>query len=395
MSATQTVTFPPRELSHIEYGHLYTAPCRNAAARPRENTLVIEGEGDIELHAFQRAVDRATDANPAVKLKLRERTHTSSWVDSGCAPTARMVESCEWDGKSASGSDFIYETTLSATAGTVGEFVIAKTSHSATFIIFRSLHAMMDGLGCLHFVRDVFRALNGLDPVGSTVFVSGSELIRRTGAAPHRIDCSRRISRLSDNDDKSCDGDRELWQRLTFKGTSPWLLAKTAAAINEYCHRRSGDTVRIAVPINLRRHLAGKQSTMNYATKTYIDMEEQDNPATFNKKLHAVIAGNREVYAPQQRNRFPVRLPPETITVSDLGHLSRRHFSSDSFTAAHLFGIPLTGSTSCIISALGSASHSALESAVNITIGMPETNGNNNYLEEFVRYMENIAPPPL
>lgn len=399
MAAVKHLTFPTRKVSYTEYGHACIGTYKPTREKPRENTIVIEGRGDIDPRALQQAVDVAAGANPGVRLKLEGKRQHASWVDSGKTPDVRRIEQCEWDGQSAENSAFMYDKPLSARDGVIGEFIIANTPRSTTFLIFRSLHATMDGLGCMHFIEEVFRALNQRDPLGSNLFISGTELMRKVKATRYRVDASRPIARLTGGPADTPPKNR--WWRLTFQGPTMWLLAKVAAGINEYCHQYNDGPVRVAIPVNLRRHAPGNQTTLNYATMVHIDLEATDNLATFNKKLHTLVNNNSEAfyrkwlelsrYLPMSWLDFwrtgnaraiNKRKCVETATVSDLGSIPACNLSTGSFEAEHLFGIPLTGGLLCIIS--------TLDETVNITIGMPGANEGDGRLEDFVQYMQNV-----
>jgi len=68
--------------------------------------IVVEGHGALSVDTLRSAVERAAQANPGSRVRLRGVLGFSRWVDSGIAPEVREVQAPMWDGRSERGAGF-------------------------------------------------------------------------------------------------------------------------------------------------------------------------------------------------------------------------------------------------------------------------------------------------
>lgn len=128
---------------------------------------VVEGVGSVDPVRLQAAVTRAAEANPAIRVRLRGRLGWSRWVDSGVAPTVRLLPLSDWDGASEAGADFLQVRLDALRGGPVADVLIVPCRDGRTRLVFRTLHAAIDGRGFMHWVAEVCRAMRGEPLQGS------------------------------------------------------------------------------------------------------------------------------------------------------------------------------------------------------------------------------------
>ena len=403
MSSMETIVPPPtaapfvkRKLSYLEYFHACSGQAKNSLERPRENALILEGEGMIDPAALAAAVDRAVAVNPAVALKLVGKRSRACWVPEGSNPAIRVVKESTWTGRSQAGSEFIHATKLSQEDGVTCEFILVEGTKN--FVVFRSLHAIMDGIGTMHFLADVFNALNHRPLTGTNTTIGDTELMRSVNSSRHKVDMSKKIARATGKSRGDEKGDS--WQRFSLAGPQLFLLPRIAIAIAEFARNHSGERILISVPVNMRRHRPAMHSTLNYTCIAYVDVEPTDDASKFQKKLHKQLQKNSEAF--YMRAFEYVRYLPfswldkilhrteknyrnsailETAMVSDMGLFDPGRFSGAGFTATELFGVPIPGLTYCLITTMGKA--------INITLGMPAIYANNGRMEQLVGHIKN------
>jgi hypothetical protein len=388
------VTFEKRKLSYLEYFHASVGSAKSSLERPRENTLILEGEGMIDPIAFADAVDKAVAVNPAATLKLVGKRGGASWVQEGSKPSIRVIKNSEWHGTSKQGSEFIYATTLSLEAGITCEFILVEGIRN--FIIFRNHHAIMDGMGTMHFLADVFNALNGKPLVGTNATFKDTDLMQTVKAIQHKVDVSQKLARPTGPAQGAETGD--TWCRFTLEGPQLFLLPRLAMAFAEFTRNFSNDRILISVPVNMRRHRAGMNSTMNYTCVSYVFVEDGDDSSKFQKKLHKQLKNNSEAYYMRffeyarylpfawldkfmnrtKKNYLNARMF-ESAMISDMGLFAPEKFSGAGFSAKGVFGVPIPSSTYSLICTMGKN--------INITLGMPAIYANHGRIEKLVEYI--------
>lgn len=396
-----TTEFSGRKLSISEYYHACLGTSGKTLEVPRENQIILEGEGPIDIDGFRRAVSRAAQANPGSRLRLAGNSLRARWIPDGQEPKVRTVSNCTWDGMSHVGSGFIRADELSANEGVTGEFVVATApSGKKQFIVFRNLHSIMDGMGYMHFLQEVFRAMRGEKLAGTNAFFREADLMLS-------VDSDRR-AQIRYKDFKvrpayATGGPRggeigDSWQKTVIEGPLMLLSARVSAAVAEFAHRYSDTKARIAVPVNLRRHMPEISSTMNLTGLQYIELFKGDSFMKFQQILHEALKKNNDTnYAKSSEllrmlpfswmERLSCRTPRnylkhriiETIMVSDLGGFKAKDFTGGGFSATQLFGVPLPGNAFGLLS--------TLDNRVAVTIGMPKVYANEGRLSALMDHI--------
>lgn len=384
-----------RRLSAIEYYHACIGRHPRASDPPREIVFVIDGEVDGTLIPWQSAIDKVVDVNPGTRLRLVGKRQRARWRSDGLGPRLRIIEHCDWDGHSEIGSEFIDATALSLEEGLTSELIVAGTG-KATKVIFRVLHAVMDGMGVMHFFQELFRALRGEVLLGTNAGFSDVDLMQRVRSQARPL--SRKCPACLTGDARGNERGH-TWRRISLSGPQSNLLARTAIAVAEFARTGNAVPVRIAVPVNLRRHLSSLMATMNFSSMIHLDIRPADTAESLRQRLHEMLDRNADAvyykwvelirYLPlawldrlvtRTIDQYASPKLLETAVLSNLGNFERRTLSAPGFNAVCLYGIPIESNLFSI--AFG------LQGRVEMTVGMTRVLASGGRLDAFVEFLE-------
>ncbi len=357
-----------RPVTMPEYYHASVAASRYTLERPREVIVVLRGKGSVSAQQWQAALDAVTAVNPGARLRRAGRLGKSRWVSDGEPPRLRLLDHCDWDGRSERDTDFLTSTRLSLDRGPSVELIVARQPDDHSLVAVRALHAVFDGAGAMHFLLELFRALRGDPLLGTNAAFSDVDLM-----------LSLNTARRSESRDKTCwltgeprGRDRgDEFRLLPLGNKAHYLVAKLAIAMAAFARRRSERPVYIAVPVDLRRHRPGLLSTGNFASMLHVRVEQGDGPVQFQARLNAMLAQRLETAYPPWLERFkwlPLswldlllsrtpwnyhrRKPLETAVISHVGNYKSQDLSCAGFSAQQLMVLPLQGTVFTTIAGL-------------------------------------------
>src|SRR5882757_6150396 len=284
-----------RRLSFFEYGHAAAGMSAKTLDPPRIITMVLEGESSVTPGQWGEALRCAVAANPGIRLRIQGSRRRAHWTGDGALPPqVRVIENCQWDGSSHRGVEAIEQTPLPLQTGPTAELIIA--TGKTTRVILRTSHAVMDGGGVLHFFQELFRALRGEPLLGTNSPFSDVDLMRAVTSESWRGGGDSPIP-LTGGAQGASIGD--VWQRLTLPARPQQNLMGRVAEIAAGHARSFGPgVVRIAVPVNLRRHLPELKSTMNFSGLLHVEMAPGETAEDFRRKLRTGLERNRDAAFP-------------------------------------------------------------------------------------------------
>ncbi|MBN2158767.1 MAG: hypothetical protein JW807_05180 [Spirochaetes bacterium] len=139
-------------------------------------------------------------------------------------------------------------------------------------IIFRTSHGVMDGIGTLTWMEDVFRVLRSENPIGSsstlTEYLLASSISDKTKKM-HPADTIAPTGKAG----KNING--TTWKRLTFDGTHTKLLGRIGMAIAGSAWKYGRGPVRIGIPVDVRPRIAGLRSTGNLSMALNVEISKK------------------------------------------------------------------------------------------------------------------------
>ena len=343
--------------------------------------LVVEGCGTIDVEALKQAVSAASRANPGTRLAARGKLHMSRLVDTGVTPPVRLFDDPGRQEKSAEEISF-RQYPLSIRSGPTCDVILI--SSPPTRVVFRGHHAVIDGQGLMMWMTDVFRALRGETPIGSSWTES--------------VDQFRRLSSVNETKwtGGQCLAPTGWPRRLTPYGVAfshieipgpvsnlmPRLMLLTAEAARR--HQPAGRLV-FGVPISLRHRKPEIRSSSNLSRAIYVEVTPDTTAADIDQTIHRHLETDgklafAEVVIPflplwilrqSLENSYRARIGTGRYWVSgfisNFGRFERKQFSTSGFTAASIYALPPSScSTPVFFILLG------MDDSISISAAMPE-----------------------
>lgn len=391
--------FNNRNVSISEYYHASVGTSKHSLEKARECICVVEGEFDesFDLAQWQNALTQTTLANPGSYIAMHGKRRSTVWNNDGPKPSIRVVDECHWDGLSNEGCDFIFAQALDVSnAKPSMEAIITRAPKQ--YVIFRSLHAVADGAGVLHFMYDFFRALRGEDLIGTNTLVTDLELIGHIGGGKRK--------RLTGTPAYATGGPRgneqgDCWKSMRMRGPKPKLFQKVILAIAKNAAKYSNKPCRVAMPVDLRRHCAELKSTMNYTTMVHFDIAPTDSVEDVTAKMKALMDAKADAGLPQGANvlkilpqtwidkllsrnakNFNKRKPFETAVVTNIGRHRSKSLSAAGFSAKRLISVPIPGNT--MISVMN------MDNEITINVSLEKVYATDGRQDELMQEIESI-----
>jgi hypothetical protein len=273
---------------------------------------VVEGQGKLDETTLRAAIATAAAANPGIRVRMRGWLGWARWVDSGRAPPLHVVNDCLWDGNSEQHAPF-YGTRLEVDQ--VADLWLLNCRDGQTRLVFRALHAAVDGRGMFHWMNEVFRALRGEPLQGSP-----ATLIDLDVQAQHRqaVEAIRKAeaARAAQSGPPQVGGpDAELpapsphclpvleagenrpqgyvWRRIVVPGPVSNQLARSAKFLADWARRRGPGVVGFTVPVDYRGLRTEEMGLGNLTGYTRLTVAGDDTPRSLmvqlNRKIKAMV----------------------------------------------------------------------------------------------------------
>lgn len=322
---------------------------------------VVEGQGSIGLDALQAAVARAAAVNPAIRVRLRGVLGFCRWVDSGEPPGVRVVADSAWNGLGSAGADFMGEGLRPVAGGPVSDIFLVHGRDGRERVVFRAVHAAVDGRAMLHWMQEVFRALRGEPLLGSSSTLTDWQLQEQlkdkvTDAAPPLGACLPVVEPAVPG-----TGPLEyIWRRIALDHNVSQPIARGAVFLAEWARRQGDGEVGFTVPVDYRGLRTQEMGMGNLTGFVQMPIEAGATPRSVMQQL------NLRIRAFADCRRQPVALVPwlplwllvrlfrgqlhkllYTVDkgipsggIVSMGHLKLDEFSCAGFHAESCFGIP-------------------------------------------------------
>lgn len=324
---------------------------------------VLEGKGNVDVAKLQHAVDQAAEANPAIRVRLRGFLGFSRWVDSGISPKVFALPSTDWMGQSEQGAAFMSQRLDALRGDPIADVLIVPCLDGYTRIIFRTLHAAIDGRGFLHWVAEVCRAMRGEHLLGSDSTLTDLDIqdqykdqIEPELAMPP----SACISILAPNEEER-PALGYVWRRVVIDHNVPQMLPRMAAFLASWARQREAGNIGFTIPIDyrgLRTAEMGLGNLTGYVRMTVApDETSRQLMLQLGKKIRAK-ADCRQFPGIRRLLWLPIRfmvrqlLPKvdailHTVTPAlpsgglvSMGNVFQETYSFSGFNAKMLYGIP-------------------------------------------------------
>lgn len=351
-----------RKISAVER---YYVSCDTKDRTPTAFSMVAEGIGEVDVELLRVAVRVASLANPGSRLRLKGYLDFSRWVDSGKPVELQVISASDWSGFSSQDADFLDQPLRVRLDATFEVLFVKGASGSKHFLVFRAHHGVMDGRGIQHYARDLFRILNKQSPLGENSQSNDFELIKKINNKTTAENLFGDVAAATGVTSAANADLSSTWVRKTLAGKHRSLLGKVACALAKYSALNGESEIRLQVPVDLRRHFPGLNSTANLSgalivrvgeSSTYNDWDA-DIKSQLNQKKEAEIPSFFQYlplsilnWIPQSliaasnnrliQKRYLTCRYRTTATISNVGLMQPDDFSGGGFFAEKIFYVP-------------------------------------------------------
>ncbi|WP_018692602.1 non-ribosomal peptide synthetase [Algicola sagamiensis] len=229
--------------------------------------LMIEGVGNIDEKSMKQAVNLAAERNPGIRLRRAGKY----WVSDGPLPQVITEE-----GQQGTQPEFNpllqLPHELDPTTGPTCEVRIVRHA-PRTWVIFRALHAVMDGQGLLQFAKAVFEALRG-EPCSESFSLitddSGRKLLNTSTKNKTTLKAVHSGPRS-----QSVDGQFHFAMRQ-LNLSHPAMIAKLSLGIEAEIMQKDADLGCLMVPVDFRSVLPKhhQQSMANLSLPAFLPLSK-------------------------------------------------------------------------------------------------------------------------
>lgn len=236
-----------RSLSPLEASYVATEEAEHA---PFINQFLMKGEGTLDLDDWKAASDKVAEANPGIRLNVKGFWGWRYWDDKGLFPSVRKITT-DWDGNSPENAPTLFEA-INSRKGPNAEIILIESSNAPPSILFRTHHALTDGMGMLHWIEECFRALRGEPLEGSKGTANEWDIIKLHEKPEKTLfdgNCASLMPISSNPEQRYCRWIHCKWPLETTKNVLPrLLLASTKVAREKHTEGRT----LFRVPSDLR-----------------------------------------------------------------------------------------------------------------------------------------------
>jgi hypothetical protein len=269
--------------------------------------IVVEGQGALSVDTLRSAVHKAARANPGSRVRLRGVLGFSRWVDSGIAPEVLEVRAASWDGRSERGAAFLEERFDALAGGPICKLLYVRGSPA--HIVFRALHAAVDGRSLLHWIAEVFRALRGEPLLGSPCTYVEWDVMRKFQDKVNRgaLDAPSTEPNLPVISSSAVRSTRlrYIWRAVMIPGNIPNVLAKFAIFLAQYARRSAHGRICFTVPVDLRTLREEVLSLGNLTGYLSIPIGPGDSTRDFSRQLSLRVRNHIDCYRPDILKKLP------------------------------------------------------------------------------------------
>jgi hypothetical protein len=244
------------------------------------NQFFFEGTGVLDRKRWLKAVEIASAANPGSRLVLRGKWAFSHWVDSGITPRVIEIDASGWDGLRPEGAPSLLEESLPPREGPTCEVVLIHGEPLR--VLFRTHHAVMDGRGTQCWADDIFRALNGLPPIGSNSRLTELEMARsfqKKGRIPPPPEFIAPTGKPQ-GAEPGC-----TWQRMRIPGRYKNLMGQVAVLLAQAAWVHGKGNIRFSIPVDMRPRQPSLRSTGNLTNLIYLEIKPCDDAKNLSKEV--------------------------------------------------------------------------------------------------------------
>ncbi|VUD47134.1 hypothetical protein TDB9533_00964 [Thalassocella blandensis] len=292
MTTTKKTSYK-RKLSAIERYNIVI----NESTISYNVEAILEGRGTLDPEKWQHAVNIAAQANPGMRVRLKNVLGFSKWVDSGINPEVKVIETPNWDGYSEKGIESLKQKINVFENEPVCDVLLIPGDPARVMV--RALHAVSDARGLVHFILDIMRVLRNEEPIGSMstltdldvrlmhqdkVKVVKQEPVESIPAMPPAKDIPEHL--------------HYVWRRVRIDKKLANMLPKMAIFLAKQARSHIDGEVVFTVPVDFRSLRVEANSTANLTGYLKIKVDPQDSTRDVMKRINQEVRDHGDCYNP-------------------------------------------------------------------------------------------------
>lgn len=273
-------------------------------------------------------------------------------------------------------------------------YVINKNDNNK-YLIFKFLHSVMDGKGCLLFVQNVMNDLKGCELIKCNNFITDKEFIKKKD---YYKKSEPKFPMIVNKNSNVIRDYKQRWRIIEIDGYIPAIVAKLSCLLaNEF----ENDTVRMMIPTDIRRYEKNNNYIGNLTLPIFLNVNKKDSYDKVNGDLLYSLKNKMELNI-ANTSYFGYQYIPKTIRniflklgsnltqrynkfsvgalISHLGRINLDEYNNDEVSFTDFVSLP-------IHQPLGAFSLVILEHS-NIT-KIALTYYENKFSEEYIDYIVN------
>ena len=270
--------------------------------------MVICGKGSLIVEQVEQAVIETSRQVPGSRLRLNQKT----WI--GDAPPPRVVHLAQHPVDGVNGSEPVcrfdhFDPVVGYTCD-VGLY----QSGDECCLVFRALHAVMDGQGLVTWAQSVMSILQGKS-LGLNDASTTDDQFLKASKAPIRhaepiVPACRGPKPSKLNGSIASNINRFHFATRTLNGSTPAIVAKLMLATKQLLCSSAEDRARVMIPVDLRRHFSslGIQNMANLSLPIFMNPTQHQHWSECNKDLLGQIEA--QVFVAKGRNDLMYRYLP-------------------------------------------------------------------------------------
>jgi hypothetical protein len=201
-------------------------------------------------------------------------------VDTGRTPPVHEVDGSSWDGLGPEGAPARLRESLNPFEGPTSEVVLIHGNPLR--VVFRTMHATMDGRGTVTWVEDIFRCLRGETPLGADSRITEFQIAAtfqkkgRKGPVPEYI---------APTGMPQGNQPGVIWRRRRYPGRFRNVIGQVATLLAKDAWQYGEGKVRLAIPVDMRARVEGLRSTGNLTNLIYTEITPNTTPADVSQDI--------------------------------------------------------------------------------------------------------------
>lgn len=253
---------------------------------------ILEGSGVISTLELQAAVDKASALLPGARLRLMG----SNWVADAAAPIVEVLKDYpDFHGDITQHTHNFKD--LNPSAGLTLSVQIA-VKDGRTLMIFRAMHAVMDGKGMQIWIKAVFAYLRGESPQWTDSLLTEDQVLDSSEGKkraneplfPYAVGPRMKSAEAGDAFTFS-------YARRSLRGTIPAVIAKLSIGVDKFLASGPGERSLMLIPVDVRNDLDEEiaKSTANLSLPLMLPVSKDQSWSALSEQFLDMLSSKKHI----------------------------------------------------------------------------------------------------